>query len=518
VGAQSPLVYQSTAAETVAEIRYKYFNKGGDHELIESPAQFPCDLKMVTLSDRYTSDHARFRWPRLPGLRLCVLLLLVLLFGTSGNTPTTHLERIEKRGTLVMLTLNGATTYYFGAEGETGFEYDLARRFADYVNMPLEVITKPTLAELFSALQRGQGDFIAANLSRTAQRQADFRFSPPYETVSPVVVYRRGSTRPASLADLAEGRLVILAGTTYEPLLRKTAPELQWVADTDSSIEDLFDAISNEDIDYTIVDSNILELNRRYFPAIRPAFELEAAQDLAWATPRGDDDTLAQKMREFFALAGENGMLGSLRQRHYDHVESYEPVGTFTFMRQMRERLPPLRPYFEQAAEENDLDWRLLAAVGYQESHWNPAAVSRTGVRGVMMLTQRTARQLGVENRTDPQQSIDGGARYLRSMIDRLPDRIEKPDRIWLALAAYNVGYGHLEDARVLTQRSGGDPDRWLDVRERLPLLTQERWHSQTRFGYARGYEPVHFVENIRTFHEILMWMEGREHPLLAER
>ncbi len=221
-------------------------------------------------------------------------------------------------------------------------------------------------------------------------------------------------------------------------------------------------------------------------------------------------------MREHFARVDDSGRLAEIRQRHYDHVESYEPVGTFTFMRQMRERLPPLRPYFEEAAQAHDLDWRLLAAVGYQESHWNPDAVSRTGVRGVMMLTQRTARQLGIENRRDPEQSIKGGARYLRSMIDRVPERIGYPDRMWLGLAAYNVGYGHLEDARRLTQSLGGDPDRWIDVRDHLPLLTQERYYSQTRFGYARGYEPVHFVENIRTFYEILLWMEGREHPLLA--
>ena len=445
------------------------------------------------------------------------MAVLLILFALSGNSPVSHVERIETRGSLVMLTLNGAATYFQGAEGETGFEYDLALGFADYIGVPLEVVTQPTFSDLLDALERGRGDFIAANLSRTIERQANLRFGPPYESVAPVVVYRRGNRRPASLDDMADGRLVMIGGTSYEPLLERLAPELEWSVDAEASIEDLLEAISNEQIDYTILDSNILELNRRFFPAIRPAFELEEPQNLAWATLREDDDSLVQKMREYFVAVEENGRLAEIRQRHFDHVESYEPVGTFTFMRQMRERLPPLREHFEQAAVETDLDWRLLAAVGYQESHWNPDAVSRTGVRGIMMLTQRTARQLGVEDRLDPRQSIDGGARYLRSMIDRLPERIEKPDRLWLALAAYNVGFGHLEDARVLTQRLGGDPDRWIDVREHLPLLTQERWHSQTRFGYARGHEPVHFVENIRTFYEILMWMEGRDHPLIVQ-
>jgi membrane-bound lytic murein transglycosylase F len=116
-----------------------------------------------------------------------------------------------------------------------------------------------------------------------------------------------------------------------------------------------------------------------------------------------------------------------------------------------------------------------------------------------MMLTQPTAAQLGVSNRLDPAQSILGGARYLRSLLDRLPSRIEMPDRLYLALAAYNIGLGHLEDARVITQRQGKNPDRWVDVREHLPLLTQRQWYSETRYGYARGYEAVAYVANVRT-------------------
>ncbi|MEN1727189.1 MAG: membrane-bound lytic murein transglycosylase MltF [Pseudomonadota bacterium] len=453
---------------------------------------------------------------RLPGWRLLTMLTLLVLLATSGDSSLTHVERIEARGSLVMLTVNGASTYYLGAQGETGFEYDLARRFSDHLGVPLEVITLPDIAALITALENRQGDFIAANLSRTIYRQDRLRFGPSYDSVAPVVVYRRGTAKPDALEDLRGGRLAILEGSSYAPILKAAQNDLSWQSIDEVSIEDLFEQISNEELDFTIVDSNILQLNRRFFPDIRPGFEIEAPQELAWASLRTDDDSLTQKMREFFIMAEQQGVVADLKTRHYDHVENYEPVGTYTFQRQMRERLPALRPYFESAAEATGLDWRLLAAVGYQESHWDPDAVSRTGVRGVMMLTQRTARSLGVDDREDPQQSIQGGARYLIRMQDRLPERIQEPDRTWLALAAYNVGYGHLEDARVLTQRLGGNPDRWMDVRDHLPLLTQERWYSQTRFGYARGYEPVNYVENIRTFYDILLWMESRAHPLLA--
>lgn len=447
-----------------------------------------------------------------------VLALAVLLVGLSGFDPRTELERIQERGRLVVLTINGATTYYLGPNGESGFEYDLARAFADALDLPLEVVVLPAIEQLVPALRAHRGDLIAANLARSPDRLDELRFGPVYEQVEPVVVYRRGSRRPREPADLADGRLGILGGTSYALFLRPLADAhgVEWEVFPDASIEDLLEAVSNEELDFTILDSNILDLNRRYFPAVRPAFEIGPIQPLAWATRLGDDDSLAQAMREFFASESSASLIAGLRERYYSHVENYEPVGTFNFMQQMRERLPAIRSLFEQAAAETGLDWRLLAAVSYQESHWDPDAVSRTGVRGLMMLTLRTARQVGIDDRRDPEQSVFGGARYLVSLMDRLPDRIEQPDRLWLALAAYNIGLGHLEDARVLTEAQGGDPDRWVDVRDRLPLLTQERFFSQTRFGYARGYEAFSYVENIRTFYEILVWMDGRDHPLLA--
>jgi len=453
-----------------------------------------------------------------PQLRI-LLALAVILVATSGHHRLTELERIHARGKLVMLTINGATTYYLGPNGDAGFEYDLAQRFADHVGVPLEVLSLPSVDALLPTLGRRQGDFVAANLSRTPERLHQVRFGPVYETVKPVVVYRRGSRRPRELEDLTDGRLAIIGGTSYDTFLEPLRERygLEWETRESASIEDLLEAVSDEEIDFTIVDSNILDLNRRYFPSVRPAFEVDNEQSLAWAARLADDDTLVQKMREFFTLPRTGIALTRLRERYFSHVEGYEPVGTFTFMQQMRQRLPDVRPLLEQAEEVTGLDWRLLAAVSYQESHWDPTAVSRTGVRGLMMLTIPTARQLGIDDRNDPQQSVLGGARYLQSMINRLPDRIDHPDRLWLALAAYNIGLGHLEDARILTERQGGNPDRWVDVRERLPLLTQKRWFSQTRFGYARGYEAANYVENIRTFYEILVWMDGRDHPLLAQ-
>ena len=212
----------------------------------------------------------------------------------------------------------------------------------------------------------------------------------------------------------------------------------------------------------------------------------------------------------------ENGTLAAIQSRYDSESNDLDRVGMFQFMKQVRNRLPPLLPVFQEVATVHNLDWRLLAAIGYQESHWDPDAASVTGVRGIMMLTQRTATQLGVHDRLDPEQSIEGGARYFLRMRKRIPERVAEPDRSWMALAAYNMGWGHLEDARVLTQKQGGNPDRWEDVDERLPLLSQEKWYRQTRYGYARGYGGQQYVNNIRSYFDTLVWMDTRDHPMLT--
>jgi len=170
---------------------------------------------------------------------------------------------------------------------------------------------------------------------------------------------------------------------------------------------------------------------------------------------------------------------------------------------------------FKAAAKKYHIDWRLLAAIGYQESHWNPKAISPTGVRGIMMLTRKTATELGV-NRLDPASSIEGGAKYYSQILNKMNPDIPQPDRSWLAMAAYNIGYYHLQDARRITRLRKQNPNYWLDVKKSLPLLTQKKWYSKTRYGYARGYEPVQYVENIRSYYDILKWTDGADNKTVT--
>jgi len=456
-------------------------------------------------------------------LKKNVLLALVacvsLSFLYSGHDHLTRLEQVEQRGSLVMLTRNGASSYFIGPDGGTGPEYDLAKAFADYIGVRLDVNVADAFGDLGSMLKSGQGDLIAANLTRTPAREKLFSFGPDYDQTETLVVYRRGHPRPRRLEDLVGLRLAVIAGSSYEDILREareTLPELEWTSEKSMGMEDLLLAIAENRLDATLVDSNIFKINSQFYPRLKTGFTLAEKQPQAWAFARGGDDSLVRAASDFFTVIREDGTLQAVKQRYFNRDSKLNRVGMFQFMKQVRKRLPPLLPVFQEVATAHDIDWRLLAAIGYQESHWDPGAESVTGVRGVMMLTRRTAKQLGIKDRRDPEQSIEGGARYFKRMLRRIPARIPEPDRSWMALAAYNMGWGHLEDARVLTQRQGGDPDNWEDVDDRLPLLSQEKWYRQTRYGYARGYEARKYVENIRGYFDTLVWMDTRAHPMLV--
>ena len=443
-------------------------------------------------------------------LGMAAIITLIIL-----NSEKNSLDLIRERGELVVITRNGPTTYYEGLDGKTGFEYDLVKQFAEYLGVKLRIILPDNFSHVIPMLNGHQADLIAAGLTVTEPRKFLVRYGPSYQDITQQLIYKKiNKKRPKTIAEIIDGRLEVLAGTSFEERLielKTLHPELRWQTNEESDVEQLLRRVSSGEADYTIMDSNEFELNRRFYPELRAAFDISDPQKLAWAFRKGrDDDALYEKAVAFFKDIESNGTLTYLLERHYGYARQFKPVATTIFLKHAVERLPPYQYMFEEAGAENGLDWRLLAAVAYQESHWVTNAVSPTGVRGIMMITERTAGQLGVRNRLDARESISGGARYLRMLRDKIPADIVEPNRTWMALAAYNVGFGHLEDARKITESLGGDPHKWLDVKKYLPLLSKAKWHKKTKFGYARGWEPVVYVRNIRSYYDILLWMDER--------
>lgn len=449
-----------------------------------------------------------------------VVVLAAAIYYASYNP--TLLEQIKNRGELTVVTLNGPTTHYFAAEGSAGLEYDLSRHFADYLGVELSMVMANNEDELFEFLQSGQADLAAAGLSRSIISDKELLSGAPYQEIESIVVRKPQRSPPKRWEDFTEKRVIHITPKQdhITPLerLKEQHAALTWQIHPEADAEELLRLVWEGTYDFAVADSNELAMFRRFYPELKNALQL-SSESLAWAFRLNDDLSLFKEAETFFKEIRESGELAQTLERYYGPTSTLNLVDTRSIMRHSMSRLTSFKPWFEAAAKEYAIDWRLLAAIGYQESHWDPNAVSPTGVRGLMMLTQKTAGQMGISNRLDPEQSIMGGAKYLQLVKSKVPERIQEPDRTWFALASYNVGFGHLEDARKLTQSEGDDPDRWVDVKKYLPLLSQKKWYEKTRFGYARGNEPVRYVENIRSYYDILTWISEQEEakPLLGD-
>ena len=446
------------------------------------------------------------RWIKLT-MAVCALVLL------SSYMPLPSLiDQIKTLGELRVATRMGPLAYYRGSDGTpVGPEYELARRFADELGVKLKIVPMRTYAEIYAALASGQAHLAAAGLKVPLQPIPGVEFGPAYQHVREHLIYRHGAVRPGSLAEIGDADLEIAAGSSYARTLesaRNSLPDLVWVENASTNSQALLDGVADGSIDYTIADSTEFALAHDANPELRIAFDFPETRSLAWAASTRDP-SFTRDMRDYFSRLKTDGELAAIVKRYYGRTADPEFTAEPTFMRHLASRLPLYKQWFVEAAEQSSQDWRLLAAIGYQESKWNPTAASPAGARGLMQLTVESASETKVTNLSDARQSIFGGARYFRQVYEKIPSHVPEPDRTWFALAAYNIGYGHLEDARVLTQKAGRDPDSWQNVREFLPLLEQERWYSQTENGYARGWEPVRYVENVRGYRDLLEWAWG---------
>ena len=453
----------------------------------------------------------------MPKIILSLIISLFSLFALTScddyspyHRGFSKLEQIKHEGTINVLTRKDPTTYYEGAEGLTGLEYDLVMLFAKRLQVKVNFIIPDTFDEILTRISKGKADIAAAGLTITDQRKRSMRFAPAYQKITEQVVYRSGRKKPHSASDLSNGIIEIVKGTSHIDTLLKLQtkhPKLNWNVNDELKTDGLLYLVNEGLIDYTIADSHQASTIKRFYPKLNIAFDITEPRQLAWALPLSKDNSIYDEVSLFFKQIKGDKTLKHLLEKHYGNTGNLTYVGNCTFRQHMESRLPDYEHYFKAEAKKHNLDWRLLAAIGYQESHWRSDTTSPTGVKGLMMLTKGTAKQLGIKDRTNPAQSIKGGALYFKLRHKKIPARVQEPDRTWFALASYNVGFGHLEDARILTQKRKGDPDKWLDVKESLPLLSQKKWYKQTRHGYARGKEPVRYVENVRSYYDLLVWL-----------
>ncbi len=431
----------------------------------------------------------------------CTALLL------AGCSRPTALQEIRDEGVLHVITRVAPSIYYEGRRGPTGYDFELAKRFAEELGVGLRLRVADDNSEILSVISKDFAHIGMAGMARNPQLASQFQTVATGIKAQSVVIYNRDVDYPSSLAELAGKTLHIIADSNHVDPLKQLAdqhPDIAWQVHPGLDAAGILARVESGELSYAVVSSNELDLNHVFFPQVKEAFALGEPRELVWLIPSAQDPSLAEAAKHFLAGLKEAGTLAQLSERFYGHLDRLNYVGARTFMHHVKNRLPKYESLFRDYARDFNMDWRLLAAIGYQESHWRPNAVSPTGVRGLMMLTRNTASYIGINNRLDAEESIQGGAKYFRMVHEKIPERIPEPDRTWFALASYNVGFGHLEDARRLTESAGKNPDRWMDVKEFLPLLAQKEWYTKTRFGFARGNEPVAYVQNIRRYYDVL--------------
>ncbi|WP_321493203.1 membrane-bound lytic murein transglycosylase MltF [uncultured Desulfobacter sp.] len=421
--------------------------------------------------------------------------------GQNLNT----IEKIRRTGQLRLITCKALNTFYLYNNIPMGFEYDLAREFAKFINVDLDVIT-PGWNNMFAYLQQGKGDFIAAGLSITAPRLEYADFSIPYMTIQQRIIHHNLIFSPKDINDMAYRTFHVRRGTSYHyrlAQLKNSGVDLKYVLHNNTPTEELISMVHDREIKFTIADSNVALLNRRFFPDIRIGIPIQERESLAWAVRKNDPEMLKQ-INKFFLHAIDTGILKRITSKYYDNIENFDVYELKKFHERVANRLPQYKDLIKEESAKHGFDWRLVAAMVYQESHFDPDATSFTNVRGLMQVTEETAREMGIKNRQDPKQSIRAGIKYLSLMYNRFDYIKDESQRLLFALASYNIGYGHVKDAINLAKLKGYNPNTWKGLKEALPLLSKAKYYNQTQYGYARGWEPVHYVERIRTYFDIL--------------
>ena len=452
---------------------------------------------------------------------LIIVAALLVAGCEPGATPKlTDLHQVadyRSAGELRVATRVDPVSYRSIGDGRaSGFDHDLLQKLGERLGVPVRFVLFPDATRTLEAVLRGQVHLAAAGVGRNDK--LPLNWTSPLREIDYVIVGR--TDNPEFIEERALGGRTVSVrhgslAADYLNQARKRVPDMNLHFPANAADEHLLDELAQGRLDLVATDRVHFALAAQTLPNLAVVFDLPVSSMVGWALPPDAKGGLAAEIEEFLAAARTDDTLARLSDRYFGHIRRLDDTAVTTFLARIRARLPRYRPHFQEAQALTGIDWRFLAALAYQESHWDPLATSWSGVRGMMMLTSETADRLGVHDRLDPRESILGGARYLAMLREQLPDDVSEPDRSWMAAAAYNLGMGHMNGARTIAQRMGKNNTSWLDMKAVLPLMSKPEYASRLKAGAARGGEAVIMAENIRNYHDILMRLERAYIPPL---
>jgi membrane-bound lytic murein transglycosylase F len=409
---------------------------------------------------------------------------------------------------LIMGTTYGYTTYYIYRDEQMGFEYDLAKKFAEFLGFEL-VVKICDNDKIEKMLKQNEIDFIANNYIK--KKSKEFLYSIPYSYVDYVIVTHKKNHRIKYLKDLNGKVFFVRKNSNFEKILKKIRKEasldFKIVYGPDISDEEYIKKVNDDDALITVTYSNLAESVKKIYPKTRIRISISNNHPLVWVTNK-KNKWLIRKMNKFISQSIENNLINKLLKKYIQTNEDCDCFDINKFLKRMKTRFPKYEKYIKTAAKKYNLDWRLITALTYQESHFNPNAKSHTGVKGLMQLTLDTAKRMGVTDRLNPAESINGGTKYLKMLMEKFNDIENEKDKLKYALAAYNLGLNHVYDAMKLAKKLGKNPKKWEDVATTLILLSDKKYYRQTEYGYCRGWEAVSHVKNVLNYYDILRKQE----------
>ena len=411
--------------------------------------------------------------------------------------------------TVVVRTTPAA--WHFDSGKTRGIDHDLLGQFAEFLGVEVQVNHVISTSAAFDSLCNPDAQLAVGMLTAPMSASDNFHLTPRYDTFRPQLLYRFDHPRPTSAGDLVMKDIEVGDEPAHLKALtdvkQRNADLTRWKLRPDLSPLELIEALDQGLIEYTVADSHAVAMSRNFYPRIKEAFDIGDALPLHWVFGSCADPGTVAAADAFFARISTDRTLAQILDRYYGHTTQLDYPEKLTFIKNVDQRLGKYRDLFIASARQHHLDWQLLAAISYQESHWNPQARSPSGVQGLMMLTLENARQLNVDDRHDPAQNIDAGTHFLLNIKQRLPATVREPDRTWFALAAYNAGPRYVERAMEKARARGLNPALWINIRD---LLNRAADKKSGGAGTRRSLNnPHNYVYNVRAYRDLLAWLEG---------